>query len=155
MHFWGFIKVKTRTKYLNSVQALEVYQSVLFWIEIKIEHFGNMHPLETNRQVLMWLCGIPTDKSTSKWKRYAYIAFTSIVMMVHLSSMLTGAAFIYIYKSIDMGETLYSLIHTLGSTSMLYLAIATVLLSRDSAEIFEGLKKIYNESEWTFSFGMR
>lgn len=106
-----------------------------------------MKPLETNRQVLTWLCGFQSNESAGKWKRIAKVAFTLGVVVMHLSSVITGATFIFINKSIDLETTLYSLIHTLGSASMFYLAIATILLSRNLTAIFDGLSTIYKESK--------
>lgn len=108
-----------------------------------------MKPLETNRQVLMWLCGFSPDESVVKWKKIACNAFTSSVIIIHLLSVLAGGTFILKNKSNGLEEILYSLMHTLGSSNMLYESIVTVFLCRELSEIFEELTNIYNESKWT------
>lgn len=105
-----------------------------------------MQPLETNRKVLMWLSGYPPDKSVGKWKKIAYILFTFAIIMAHLLSVVAGGTFIYRNRTNHLQETLYSLIHTLGSANMLYQSIVTVLLRHKLAKIFEGLTTIYYES---------
>lgn len=107
-----------------------------------------MKILKTSQRVQMWLCGFPPDDSVSKWKRCAFVLFTSWIILVHSTSIIAGVTFIYRNVSINLEATLFSLYHTMGSTSMLYQSIVTVLSSRGIAAIYQGLSKIYNESEY-------
>lgn len=106
-----------------------------------------MKPLETSQRVLTWLCGYPPDKSETKRMKIAYIAFTLSVITGHLLTLLAGAAFIYKHVSVNLEETLFSLFHTVGSLSMLYQSIGTIVLRRNLMTIFEGLSRIYSESK--------
>lgn len=107
-----------------------------------------MNPLELYQRVLMWLCGLPPKKSDGKHMRFAYMTLTLCVIVGHLLSLVAGAIFIYRNVSINLEETLFSLFHTIGSVSMLYSSIATVLLCRKLPVIFGGLSNIYNKSEY-------
>lgn len=111
-----------------------------------------MKPLETNQRVLTWLCGYPPNESTGKSKRIAYIVFTVNVIIAMTLFVAAGANFIYRHISISLEESLFSLFHTLGAVSMLYQCVAIVVLRHELAAIFDGLSKIYNESEENLHF---
>lgn len=105
-----------------------------------------MTPLETNRRVLTWLCGLPPH-DVEKQKKIAYIVFTLSIIFGHLLSVVAGSVFIYRNISVSLEDALFSLFHTLSSGSMLYQSIVTVFLCGELASIFKGLSGIYAESK--------
>lgn len=106
-----------------------------------------MNLLETNKQVLMWLCGIPPKEFDKKWKNIPYIILTASVIMVHSLAVISSAVFIYKNVSVSLEETLFSLFHNVGNSSTLYQSIAIILLKKKLTEIFESLSKIYDQSK--------
>lgn len=106
-----------------------------------------MNPLETNRQVLTWLSGIPPHESDSKRKRIAYIAFTVGSVSIGVTAAIASATSIYQDVSVNLEDSLYSLITFIGGLQVLYQSIAIVFLRHKLLKIFEKLLTIYNESE--------
>lgn len=113
----------------------------------KSQNLEIMNPLEMNQRVLTWVCGLPSNESTDKWKKIARIVFTFSVIIGYVCSLAASTAFIYKNVSIDLEESLFSLFHNFGAANMLYLSIATVIFCRELANIFEGLSIIYKESK--------
>lgn len=111
-----------------------------------------MNPLEINRQVLTWLCGVPPHESDSKRKKIAYIVFTLSLIFTITTGVMASALFIYRNVSLNLEESLYSLIYTIDTSQILYQSMATVLLRRKLLAIFEGLLTIYRESETELDF---
>lgn len=106
-----------------------------------------MTPLEVNQRVLIWLCGLPARKHDDKQKKLAHILLTLCVIIAHLVSVVAGSVFIYRNILVSLEDALFSLFHTLSSSTMLYQSIVTVFLCRELASMFDGLSKIYNESK--------
>lgn len=125
--------------YLNKIENIDVEKRTFIILIMK--------PLQTNRFVLMWLCGFPPDNSINKWKRCIFITFTLCIVLVHSMSVMAGVTFIYRNASINLEETLFSMYHTMGSARMLYQSIITVVLCHELAAICEELSAIYRESE--------
>lgn len=111
-----------------------------------------MRPLELCQRVMMWFCGIPPDEDAAKWKRMAYTAFVSGIIMVHLASVISSAEFIRRNVSVDLEITLLALTCNIGSSTALYQSVATVLLRHKMIEIFNSLSKIFEESKTTAIF---
>lgn len=105
-----------------------------------------MKPLQLNRRVLTWLCGVPANELDTKKEKVQYIAFTLIVIMINSIAVISGATFIYRHISLDFELTLYSLYHTIGHFQVLYQSIATVLLRHKLDAIIQSLSTIYEKS---------
>lgn len=106
-----------------------------------------MQPLETNRRVLTWLCGLPPNESDSKRQKIGYIAVASCVILSHFFCVIAIATFLFRMVLVDLELTLFALINGVGAASMLYQSIITIRLRREIASIFETLSDIYNQSK--------
>lgn len=106
-----------------------------------------MKQLETVQRVLMWLSGLPPEKSTSKWMKIAYIMTTVSVISIDLMAIMCSTVFIYRNVNVDLETALFSLFHNVSSCSVFYEVIAMILLRYKLMRIFEGLAKIYEESK--------
>lgn len=106
-----------------------------------------MIPLESNRRVLTWLCGVPPPDSCTKREKITYRVLATIIIMTHLLSVISSTMFIYRNMSVNLVEALYSLFHTVAALQTLYQSIGKVLLHRKIIVIFDRLEEIYNESK--------
>lgn len=103
-----------------------------------------MRPLKTNQQVLRWICVLPWDESTSKWKKIAISMFALSVFIVNVSAV--AASIVRLKSSIatDLEESLYSLFPIAASSSATYAMVVAFLSYRKIDGIFRKLSEIQN-----------
>lgn len=106
-----------------------------------------MKPLETNQRVLTWLCGVRPNESDKNGKNISHIILTLSIILVHLLAVISSVVFIYRNVSVNLEETLFSLLYNVGNSSALYQSVAIILLKDKLTEIFERLSKVYDKSK--------
>lgn len=107
-----------------------------------------MEPMVMNRKVLTWLCMYPFEDGTSCFMKLAYIIYTFITFVVNLSAVFCAGAFIYKYIKSDLERCLYSLLHIVAHSAIVYIQIAACLLqNKIKTDIFDHLSMIYVASK--------
>lgn len=105
-----------------------------------------MYPLQTNHRVLVWLSMCPPDKTTTAWKRFAYITSTVVCIILINFSIWPSLFYLLKYLSIDLESCLYALFQLVLCASMFYACI--LFLTKNRLEIiFINLAKIYRKSK--------
>lgn len=104
-----------------------------------------MIPLKTNRRVLTWFCVYPPERYASQLKRFLYKCSGLFAFAVLVAGTLGSIAFIIKNISIDLENSLFALMTTVGNVSMVYMVAATYIIRRKIVAIFDSLTKIYNE----------
>lgn len=69
-----------------------------FWSHF---HVSEMKQLLIGRQVLSWLCALPTFESAPKSKKRAFIAFAATIFILNFIGILSTVAYFQKYVSID------------------------------------------------------
>ena len=106
-----------------------------------------MKPLATTQQVFKWFCVYSADDSTNRWERATHAIFTIAIGILEVCAIITSAAFIRKFVSIDFESPLFAFLQVLGHTVGLYGILFTLLLRHEIASIFKQLSEIYDESK--------
>lgn len=106
-----------------------------------------MNPLITNQWVLTWLCVCPAHESTSVKKKVAYVAFTLMVFIANLSALAATLTFITKFVFVDLKNSLFAFIITVGYTGIVYIMVFSLLLRHKINAIFVELSEIYKASK--------
>lgn len=108
-----------------------------------------MSPLNTTKQVLIWLCAHPTDNSTSKLAKIGYIICGVIfVNCMVIATLASGAYFVKYLLIHDLENALYAFFQVESSIAAAFTQIVLILSQREMPYIFENLSKIYEASEY-------
>lgn len=101
-----------------------------------------MIPLETSRRVLTWFRVCPPDENATKWNKYAYLAFTTIALLIHLCSFASDGIFFLKFLSTDMEHALMGLLQFFGNGAMAYSIVIMLVFRHKINAIFESLSEI-------------
>lgn len=105
-----------------------------------------MKALETNRQVLIWLCVLPTDPTTPEWKRRAQLAFGLSVFMLDWSGFAVDIGILVIsFSNHDLETFLFGLFQIIAVIAALYMIIVAFILRDKLANSFAKLTDIYTK----------
>lgn len=106
-----------------------------------------MEPMATARKVLTWLCIVPADEETTKFKKLIYIACTSALMVSTICGFLTSSAFIIKFMSTNLEDCLYALIQICATVGDTYMMLVAFILRHKIAALFDRLAAIYRASK--------
>lgn len=107
-----------------------------------------MTPLATNRQCLIWLYICPAKKSTSQWQKLAHVICATTVLSGLICGFVSNAIFVWKFRSIDVGQTMYAFTFMSGEFSATYMALVGMIFLRHKIDtIFHKLSKIYKASK--------
>lgn len=97
-----------------------------------------MKPLETNKQMLKWLYLYPMDKSTSVWKKLAYLSW-ALTFSGHLSALWLRVC--------HLEKALFELFQIFGSSNQSYMFMIAFFMRHKIADIYKHLAMIYDASK--------
>lgn len=106
-----------------------------------------MEPLVTARRILTWLSMYPAEKSSNKWKRIVYTAFSLILVVCALCEFVSLLTFILKYISINFEECLFTLVVCIAFINIIYAMITSFFSRHLIPSIFEELTLIHEASE--------
>lgn len=104
-----------------------------------------MKPLECNYRALIWLCVNPNEKNVSRWLKAIRITFALSVFVANSCAVIASIAFFSTFVSIDLEESLYSLLQIAAYIFVVYASIATFVTRRKFHKIFKDLSEIYEK----------
>lgn len=107
-----------------------------------------MEPLVTNRHVLTWLCLYPAPKGVSPYKRMGHILFSGIVFGANVSYLVVSFIFLLKHIRVDLREAFFAIYQVAGMIAPIYCTIIAYFSRHNMLKIFNGLAKVYNESEY-------
>lgn len=130
-------------KDLNDLKT--VYQNIR--TDLKWNKFDKlkMIPLNTNRQMLTWLCIYPTDENESQSKKLMYILFSVVVFASNLFGMAASGCYFLRYKSDSLEDSLFALVTMIGTANVAYINGITFYLRHSIVGLFKALGIFYNE----------
>lgn len=103
-----------------------------------------MKPLQTNQQVLTWLCVYLAKQNTSKFKKILYIVFSVVVFLGYFNVLLASIAFFLKYASSSLEQSLYALFQISGDFGTVYMMLTAYTLRKQFKIIFDKLSNIYD-----------
>lgn len=106
-----------------------------------------MKPLETNRQVLTWLCILPADETAGKFKKWICIAFSCSLITTSVCGFISSSAFMLKFWSTNLIDCLYALFQVAANVSALYMMMIAYNLRHKVAALFDRLTEIYYASK--------
>lgn len=104
-----------------------------------------MRPLATAESVLIWLCLYPPNKTISIWKRYAYIAFTTTMIIIQAAGITAGIVFVARFISVELEKCLFVSFVIFCHVCTVYMGFIAFLLRKQIPNIFRDLSEIYKE----------
>lgn len=107
-----------------------------------------MRPLEASQRVLTWLCVYPTDESTSRWEKVAYLASYSSVLLGIIGNLAASALYFVEYLQIDSEKSFYAVSQMAALACVVYIMGIALLLRHRIVIVFDGLAKIYEECNY-------
>lgn len=109
-----------------------------------------MKPLQTNQQVLTWLCVYPTNEKMSKFKKFLCIVVSVAVFFGYFNVLLASIAFFLKYASTSLEQSLYALFQISGDFGTAYMMLAAYTLRKQFKIIFDKLSDIYDACKYNF-----
>lgn len=103
-----------------------------------------MQPLETNCRILVWMCVYPCDENTTIWMRSAHILFSVFIFVMNTTGFVFSGAYFVKYVSIDLEQSLFALLQTVGEANMLYILAITFILRHKITAMMRSLSRIYD-----------
>lgn len=106
-----------------------------------------MRPLKTTKQVLMWLCMHPAEKSASAAKKFAYKTISLIIFAFNFGCTISGYMYVKEFKSIDFEGCLFAFMASSATLVVLYTMISAYHMRYEIKQIFEKLFLICGRSK--------
>lgn len=106
-----------------------------------------MRPLQTTERVLIWLCLLPADKTTSKWTKLSYFAFSAVVVTSNVTFFAASIVFFMRFYSTDLHGSFYAIFQITGMLPIIAMIIVSFCMRRKIEMIFEMFRQIYAESK--------
>lgn len=113
--------------------------------ESEISLLLKMIPLNTNRQMLTWLCIYPSAENESRSKKMVYIIFSVFIFASNLFGMATSGCYFLRNKSESLEDSLFALITTIGTANVAYINGITFYLRHSIAGLFKALGNFHKE----------
>lgn len=104
-----------------------------------------IHPMHTNKRVLMWTCLHSIDQSSSNSLKFGRILCFSTVMSFQLMGITFSVAYWMENWSIDLEKSLYTLLQVAATFSVIYPIVIAFCLRRKIAAMLMNLTSIYSE----------
>ncbi|XP_055296841.1 odorant receptor 22a-like [Sitodiplosis mosellana] len=111
-----------------------------------------MKPLATDQQILTWLCVLPAKENTSKWEKWACIAFVMAWIVILLIDILSGLMFVVKFISIDFKGASIAIYAMIGCLIMANSMVVAFLLRHKIPPVYENLSAIYEKFKDEDSF---
>lgn len=111
-----------------------------------------MKPLVTDQQVLTWLCVLPAQDNTDKWKRWAYIALVVTLIVADLSVISSSLIYSVTFRSTDLQKSLIGLQQAIAAVPTANMIVVAFFLRHKIPPIFDNLTKIYEKCKNLFKF---
>lgn len=104
-----------------------------------------MKPLETNKQMLIWLymCS-PNKKDSNLLKKIYRIAFALMIFIFNLWVVTAHLAFFWKFHSTNLDESLFALTNATAFSVVMYVMIYAFFSRHETRRIFKNLSKIYS-----------
>lgn len=99
-----------------------------------------MQPLQTNRQVLTWLCICPFEQNTSIVKKTFFAILTLFQLLCVISFVLSSIVIFVNNVSVNLEECLYAIVQMAGHGGLAY-------TWKKMSDIFKDLDAIYMKSK--------
>lgn len=103
--------------------------------------------LAVNRRVLTLLYLCPTSGTNSKWIDVFYIIFTILTIVVNVCGFIASSLFFGKFATTDLESSLHALLQMAALGAATYMLVIGLFSRHEINEIFNHLKKIYNESK--------
>lgn len=103
-----------------------------------------MKPLETNRQILIWLymCS-SSDEDWDALKKIYRIVFALTVFIFNMWVVTAHLAYFWRFWSTKLDESLYALTNATAFSVVMYVTISAFFSRHETSQIFKDLWKIY------------
>ncbi|XP_031638775.1 uncharacterized protein LOC116350919 [Contarinia nasturtii] len=113
-----------------------------------------MKPIPTAQQMMIWLCQLPPENSTSVWKKLAYIGFTIVMTLAQFTLSLASVAFILKNGTNNFEQTLFAACVFISALGAVYIELEIVFMQHRFSNILKNLATIYgaNKHEDSFQF---
>lgn len=105
-----------------------------------------MEPFAMNKRVLQWHCVYPLDENSSKWMKWACVAFALCVFASNILAIVSSAVYVWKYIWIDLEGSLYALFQVAGWTSLTYGMVIAFIMRKEltatidqSSDIFKNM----------------
>lgn len=102
-----------------------------------------MEPIETVKQMLIWLCVCPSPKSASKSAKLAHLAFTVFVFSGNIGGAITHGFFLFKFGATDLKGSIFSFMGSTGFSAILYVMIILSSMGHQITSILGQLSIIY------------
>lgn len=106
---------------------------------------NNIKPLNLDQEVLTWLCVLPAEKSTSKWRKRTYIAFVLAAILCVLTVTLSSLMYALKFMSIDLQKSLIGLESVFAAIQMANSIVVLFLIHHKIPIIYGNLTEIYEK----------
>lgn len=103
--------------------------------------------LNVLKRVMMWLCILPPDESSSKRMKIAYVFFGALVFSSLFIIQFSYYAFFLKFISIDKVESFYVLFCGIGSSGTVYVFVIAYHKRDKITALFEKISKIHESSK--------
>lgn len=118
--------------------------SQFFWIFYSFNNSNiQMEPIETVKQMLIWLCVCPSPKSASKSAKLAHLAFTVFVFSGNIGGAITHGFFLFKFGATDLKGSIFSFMGSTGFSAILYVMIILSSMGHQITSILGQLSIIY------------
>lgn len=109
-----------------------------------------MIPLETQRKVLTWMSFYPANEKTNIYQKIAYFILFITVFIVTLTFLWGSINYFFVFISIDLKESLYTLYLVAAMAGVFYAIIIGFTTKTKMEMVFDELTNIYNASKKLF-----
>lgn len=105
-----------------------------------------MRPLNLNYQLWWWLCVCPPQdkEKESFWIKFRNIFFSLVIIASLIIMFISGAIFFRDHFFVNLEIALYSLLHTLSTSTQFYSFVVAYILRKKVTEIFSIYQEIFN-----------
>lgn len=104
-----------------------------------------MKPLQTNREVLVWLGTCSPFEVSTQNKRLSQIIFALVNILTNALFVLASGSFFMKFAAIDLEESLYAVFQIFAALPVQNTVIAWFFLKQRVKALFMDLSKIYDE----------
>ena len=104
-----------------------------------------MIPLRTT-QLMLTVFGLLQDENTPNWKKFAYVVFSFICLVLVVIHVAASVVFAMEFLSIDLERALYAIYQILTWSPLIYMSLVTLLLRRKITAFIQEVTMIFNSS---------
>lgn len=107
-----------------------------------------MEPLKTTHRCLIWLCMCPAEETASRWQKFAYNTFGTIVLVAIISGFVANVVFCVRFISIDLERSMFAVMFVAAQFGVIYMALVAIFFKRQKINtIFKNLTIIYRDGK--------